>query len=268
MLAGHAARSGSRWRRDLCDPACGAACGRARPRGAGGCAVRSGRAAREPADAVSGAAWGAAAGDPGGAAARPRLEVGCGRGGRSCGGADGCSGAGLRSVGRAAAAGASVCAGWIGGLRRAEVGRGGAVRGACACCCAASHRRRRLVAGSAVAGPCGVLPGAVRGGGGGACAAAGAVRRLHAVAAGGAGRGGRCLERAVAAACVLEGDAEGPAGADRAAGRPAAAGGGEPSRRRGGAADRCRSAPRAGRRWRGAAGRACSWCCRRGLPGC
>ena len=45
---------------------------------------------------------------------------------------------------------------------------------------------------------------------------------------------------------VLEGDAEGPAGADRAAGRPAAACGVEPSRRAGGAADRGRAAPRAG----------------------
>ena len=59
---------------------------------------------------------------------------------------------------------------------------------------AASHRRRRLVAGSAVAGPGGVLPGALRERrcACGAAAAAGAVRRLHAVAAGGAGRGERC----------------------------------------------------------------------------
>ena len=42
----------------LCDPAGGAACGRARPRGAGGSAVRSGRAAREPADACSRSGWG------------------------------------------------------------------------------------------------------------------------------------------------------------------------------------------------------------------
>ena len=65
---------------------------------------------------------------------------------------------------------------------------------------AASHCRRRLVAGSAVAGSCGVLPGALRGGGGGACAACRAIRRLHAVAAGAAGGRGGWLERAVAAA--------------------------------------------------------------------
>ena len=53
------------WRRDVCDPAFGAACGWARPCGAGGCAVRSGCAAREPAHGVPGAAWGAAAVDPG-----------------------------------------------------------------------------------------------------------------------------------------------------------------------------------------------------------
>ena len=53
------------WRRDVCDPACGAACGWARPCGAGGGAVRSGCAAREPAHGVPGAAWGAAAVDPG-----------------------------------------------------------------------------------------------------------------------------------------------------------------------------------------------------------
>ena len=96
-------------------------------------------------------------------------------------------------------------------------------------------------------------------------AAAGAIRRLHAVAAGGAGGGGRGFERDGAAAFVLDGALAGPAGSDRPAGRPAAAAGGEPSRRPGGADDRCRSAPRAcgagaGRRRQpvhGAAGRAC-----------
>ena len=67
---------------------------------------------------------------------------------------------------------------------------------------------------------------------------------------------------------VLEGDAGGPAGADRSAGRPAAAGGCEPSRRAGAAAARCRSAPRAGGAGAGQRARACSWCCRRGLRGC
>ena len=61
--------------------------------------------------------------------------------------------------------------------------------------------------------------------------AARAVRRLHAVAAGGAGGRERCFERAVAAAFVLEERACRLAGPDRAAGRPAAAGGVEPSRR-------------------------------------
>ena len=76
------------------------------------------------------------------------------------------------------------------------------------------------------------------GGCGGAFAAAGAVRRLHAVAAGGAGRGERRLERDRAAAFVLDRGACGPAGADRAAGGPAAACGGEPSRRACAARDR------------------------------
>ena len=63
--------------RHLCDPAGGAAQRHARPRGAGGSARRSGRAAREPADPVPGPARGAAAGDPaaavGAAAAGDRL---------------------------------------------------------------------------------------------------------------------------------------------------------------------------------------------------
>ena len=94
--------------RHLCDPAGGAAEGHARPRRAGGSARRSGRAAREPADLVPGPARGAAAGDPaaavGAAAAGDRFG---GRGG-SCGGADGRGRAGLRSVPRDPAAGASV----------------------------------------------------------------------------------------------------------------------------------------------------------------
>ena len=89
------------------------------------------------------------------------------------------------------------------------------------------------------------------GGCGGACAAAGAVRRLHAVAAGGAGRGGRRRQRDRAAACVLDPDAEGPAGSDRAAGRPAAARGGEPSRRQRAAACDARNCTGGLRRWRG-----------------
>ena len=47
--------------------------------------------------------------------------------------------------------------------------------------------------------------------------------------------------------------------------RPAAAGGGEPPRRAGGADDRRRVCTAGLRRWRGRAGRACSWCCRPAL---
>src|SRR4029079_17128784 len=65
--------------RHLCDPAGGAAQGHTRPRGAGGSAGRSGRAARELADPVPGPARCAAAGDPaaavGTAAALGRLRV-------------------------------------------------------------------------------------------------------------------------------------------------------------------------------------------------
>ena len=71
-------------------------------------AGRSGRAAREPADPVPGPARSAAAGDPaaavGAAAAGDRL----GRRSRACGGAVGRGRAGLRSVPRDPAAGASV----------------------------------------------------------------------------------------------------------------------------------------------------------------
>ena len=113
-----------------------------------------------------------------------------------------------------------------------------------------------------------VLPGPPRRRARGAFAAAGAVRRLHLVAAGGAWRGERCRQRHRAAACVLEDGARRPAGADRAAGRPAAAGGVEPSRRP------C-AARHPGRPARPACGagaarlaRACSWCCRRRWPAC
>ena len=94
---------------DLYDPAGGAAQRRARPRGAGGGARRSGRAAREPAHVVPGR----------GSVCRGRRSCGRRRRGRgwrsarsprsrSCGGADGGGGAGLRSVARDSAAGASV----------------------------------------------------------------------------------------------------------------------------------------------------------------
>ena len=66
--------------------------------------------------------------------------------------------------------------------------------------------------------------------------AAGAVCRLHAVAARGAGRGERSGKRHRTPAGVLDADACGPAGGDRAAGRPAAARGGELPGRPGAAA--------------------------------
>ena len=76
---------------------------------------------------------------------------------------------------------------------------------------AASHRGRRLVACAAGAGPwrrlCGAASRRCRGRGWGrgcAAGASGAVRRLHAVAARGAGRGERCRQRDRAAACVLD----------------------------------------------------------------
>ncbi len=150
---------------------------------------------------------------PGGAAA----ACGCGgRGGQSRGGADGGGWTGLRSIVRAAAAGASVRA------RR---------RAACAACAAASHRRRRMVAvrwrwiwrrftGRAARGwRAALAPLPVQ------------YARLHAVAAGGARRRGRWRKRDGAAAVVLGRRRWRAAGADRAAGRPAAAGGGQPSRR-------------------------------------
>ena len=77
-------------------------------------------------------------------AARLRLDGDGGRRGRACGGADGCGRAGLRSV-RASCRCGRICS----SLARDA---------ACAAAAAASHRRRRLVAGSAVAGPGGVLP--------------------------------------------------------------------------------------------------------------
>src|SRR4029077_17279976 len=63
--------------------------------------------------------------------------------------------------------------------------------------------------------------------------AAGAIRRLHAVAAGGSGRRGRWLERAGAAAGVLGRTSEGSAGSDRSSVRPFASCGCEPPGRYG-----------------------------------
>ena len=142
-------------------------------------------------------------------------------------------------------------------------------RGARAAAAAASHRRRRLVAGSAVARPVGALPGALRR----ACG-----RRLPALPVqyadytlwqqavlGAEDEAASAIARQLA---FWTRGAAGPAGADRAAGRPAAAGGVEPSRRPRAAADRRGSCTAGLRRWRGRRARACSWCCRRRLRRC
>ena len=213
--------------RDLHDPACGAA-ERARStarrlRGA----LRPGGAAREPCARCSRTRLGvprqeileAACG------AALRLEVVSGRRGGACGGAVGGGGAGLRS-GAASCRCGRICLRW----RGCRCGCGGRARAAAA---AASHRRRRLVAGAAVAGPCGGLRGAA--------APASAVRACR-----------RCRCNTPTTRCGSrrcwgqESDPQsamarqlaywrerlaGAAGSDRAAGRPGAAGGVEPSRR-------------------------------------
>ncbi len=66
---------------------------------------------------------------------------------------------------------------------------------------------------------------------GDAAAIAGSIRRLHALATGGAGRRTRRRQRDLAPACILEDDTRRPARPDRIADRPTAAGGIEPSRR-------------------------------------
>ena len=196
-------------------------------------------AAREPAHGLPGTRWGAAAADPGGIAARPRLVVESGERGELAGGAGERGAARDLICRRAAVAGASVRAG--GGRARAAAG-------------AAPHRRRRLVAGAAGARPVRGYAARRHGTGGRSAGAAGAVCRLHAVAARGAGRGERTQERDRAPARRTGRDAQGPARADRAAERPAAAGGGELSR-----GEPCRSSCRrsctaACWRWRGRAG--------------
>ncbi len=216
--------------------------GRARPRGAGGGAVRSGRAAREPAHGVPGPARGAAAVDPGavgGAAAA------CGRGGRR---------RRVLPAALAAAAGRGFDLSCELPLRAHLFELGARASTCCCCCCITSP----ATAGRWVRwrGTCAALYRArCAGRGGGACAAAGAVRRLHAVAAGGAGRRGRCRERDGAAACVLDGGA-GRTCRSRSSCRPtgrgrrwrATAAGGVPLH------DRRRSCTAGLRRWRGSAG--------------
>ena len=76
-----------------------------------------------------------------------------------------------------------------------------------------------------------LLRGAQPGRRAGSSGLAGAICRLHAVAARGAGPGGRWAERDRAPARVLDRCAQGSSRSDRSAERPAAAGGGEPSRR-------------------------------------
>ena len=135
--------------RHLRDPAGGAADGRARPRGAGG-ALGDLVERHESLRTVFPDRLGVPRQEilpP--QSARPRLEIGGGRRGGPCGGADGRGRAGLRPVARAAAAGASV--------RACDDERAGRARAADR---AASHRRRRLVARAAGAGPGGAVPGA------------------------------------------------------------------------------------------------------------
>ena len=99
-------------------------------------------------------------------------------------------------------------------------------------------------------------------------APAGAICRLHAVAAHGAGGGERDAASAIARQLgYWTGTLKDLPGADRAAERPAAAGGVELSR---GSVAASLSAELHGGCWslRGRAGRACSWCCRPGLRRC
>ncbi len=141
------------------------------------------------------------------------------RPGRSLRGAAGRGRAGLRPVGRAAAAGAAVRA------RQSRPGLAGRKyptrarpRAAAA---AASHRGRRRLAGAAGARPRARLCGAAcrqrAGGRISAGFAAGAICRLHAVAARRAGPGERSGKPDCTPAFVLEPHAGGAAGGDRAA---------------------------------------------------
>ena len=140
---------------------------------------------------------------------------------------------------------------------------------ACAVAAAASHCRRRLVDGPSAAGPAAQLYRRAGRAQPRPAAAAGAICRLHAVAAGGSGRGERCAERDCAAACVLDARLSRTSGADRSSARPRASCGAELSRRQR-CAERlardlhCGPAGACPRR----AGRACSWCCRLGLRRC
>ena len=152
--------------------------GDTRPHGAGGGAGRSGRAAREPAHGVPGPARGAAARDPVAAVGAARLEIGSVDEAEPPGGADDCGRAWLRSVPRDPAAGASVrdcgCPTWRCRARSADR--------------AAPHRGRRLVARVRWRETWRRCTGRAARASRATVAAAGAVRRLHAVAAGGAGR--------------------------------------------------------------------------------
>ena len=192
---------------------------RARPRGAGGGAGRRGGAAREPAHDLPGHARGAAPGDPG-----------RGRGTAASGGDDGQRGRacprrsrkaaqrGFDLARRAAAAGASVRA-----RRRTST--------CCCCCCitlpatAGRWRRWRAILRAAYAARCNGRTPELAG-------LAGAICRLHAVAARGSRVGGAIRESAIARQLAFwTRRAQGPSRSDRSAERPAAAGGGEPSRR-------------------------------------
>ena len=125
----------------------------------------------------------------------------------------------------------------------------------CCCCC--------CITSPATAGRCGRCRGTWRRSTGRGCAgvaaglagAAGAVCRLHAVAAGGAGRRGRCRERDGAAAVVLDGGA-GRTCRSSSSCRPTGRGRRWRAIAAGGVAlqHRCRAAPRACWRWRGSSG--------------
>ena len=137
--------------------------------------------------------------------------------GRACGGAVGGGRAGLRSVARAAAAGASVRA----CRRRARAAAG-----------AAPHRRRRLVARPAVRGTWRRCTGR------GARAMRRGCRRCRCSTPTTRCGSRRCWATRTTRRARWRGSCRsgrealaGPAGADRAAGRPAAAGGVEPPRR-------------------------------------
>ena len=224
-------------------------------RRAGGGAVGCGGAPREPAHGLSRARWGGAAGGAGAGAVRPRLRARVSEAGLAGALAD-AAGVGFDLCRSCRCA--RMC------LRLAAERARAAAAGIAPYCRRTGGRWDRCLRTlrAAMGRGCG-------GAGAGLGAVAGAVCRLHSVAAGGAWarramRGARWL----AAAWVLArrrwlGCAE----AIEFAERSAAACGCEPSRGCGwGGAVAELHVGSLG--WRGSAGRACSWCCRRGLRVC